>query len=228
MLLLTLALSTTLATPEGTGWQSLFDGKTLAGWRAPDMSYFSVEDGAITGTTTTAHNPPRNQFIVWQGGPVDDFALTFEFRIFGAKANSGMQLRSEVREHGLVWGTQADISVAGPFLGGLWDEYGPRRSLAGRGERVVIAEDGKRTVTRFAPAQGLLIGIDLTKWHRYEIDARGPKIVLRIDGVVTAELEDRERGKARASGVLAMPIIPGEPMKVQFRTIRLRRHVRPT
>ena len=32
------------------GWTLLFDGKTLAGWNAADMSYWSVEDGAITGT----------------------------------------------------------------------------------------------------------------------------------------------------------------------------------
>jgi hypothetical protein len=36
-------------------------------------------------------------------------------------------------------------------------------------------------------------------------------------------LIDRESGKAAASGVLAMPIIPGEPMKVQYKDIRLKR-----
>jgi hypothetical protein len=39
---------------------------------------------------------------------------------------------------------------------------------------------------------------------------------------MTAELEDHELGKATASGVLAMPIIPGEPMKVQYRNLQLR------
>ena len=55
---------------EGAAGQALFDGKTLSGWSAPDLSYFRVEDGAITGETTKEHNPPRNQFIVWQGGEV--------------------------------------------------------------------------------------------------------------------------------------------------------------
>jgi hypothetical protein len=35
-------------------------------------------------------------------------------------------------------------------------------------------------------------------------------------------LEDRETGKAASSGVLAMPIIPGEPMKVQYKDIQLK------
>ena len=115
--------------PDGEGWKKIFNGKNLDGWKAPDMSYFSVEDGAITGQTTREHNPPENQFIVWQGGKVDDFELKFKFRIFGPKANSGMQFRSQVKERGLVHGYQADIATSGPYLGAIWDEYGERRSL---------------------------------------------------------------------------------------------------
>jgi hypothetical protein len=206
----------------GAGDVSIFDGRTLEGWSAPDLSYFRVEDGAITGETTREHNPPRNQFIVWTGGTVRDFDLRFKFRIFGPKANSGMQFRSSVREHGLVWGYQADIALGGPFLGGIWDEYGPRRSLAARGERVEIAEDGKRTVTRVADPAELVKGVDLSQWTDYRIVAVGPRITLEINGRVTAELTDRERGKALSEGVLAMPIIPGDPMKVQYKDLRLK------
>src|SRR5687767_2309522 len=124
------------------GFKALFDGKTLDGWKAPDMSYFSVQDGAITGEATPKHLPPRNQFIVWQGGTVRNFDLRFRFRIFGPKANSGMQFRSTVKDKGLVWGYQADIAMSGPYLGGIWDEYGPRNSLAARGESVTIDETG--------------------------------------------------------------------------------------
>jgi hypothetical protein len=214
--------STKARRADAAGWRAIFDGRTLDGWRAPDMSYFTVEDGAITGTTTREHNPPYNQFIVWQGGEVADFELKFKFRIFGPKANSGMQFRSAVKEKGLVWGYQADIAASGPYLGGIWDEYAPRRSLAARGEKNVIDEGGKKTVTRFAEADALLKGINLEEWNEYHITARGPHITLRINGQLTAELTDRERGKAARSGVLAMPIIPGEPMKVQYRDLRLK------
>ena len=50
-----------------------------------------------------------------------------------------------------------------------------------------------------------------------------PRIELRLNGILATVLEDHETGKAAASGVLAMPIIPGEPMKVQYRDIRLKR-----
>lgn len=203
-------------------WQRIFDGKTLTGWQAPDMSYFTVEDGAITGTTTKEHNPPYNQFIVWQGGKVGDFELKFKFRIFGPKANSGMQFRGTVKDKGLVHGYQADIAQAGPYLGGIWDEYGPRKSLAARGEKNVIDESGKKTVTRFADAAVLGQGIDLAQWNEYHISARGPVLQLRINGKLMCELIDREQGQAAATGVLAMPIIPGEPMKVQYKDLRLK------
>ena len=207
---------------EGQGWKKIFNGRTLEGWKAPDMTYFSVEDGAITGQTTREHNPPENQFIVWQGGKVDDFELKFKFRLFGPKANSGMQFRSQVKERGLVHGYQADMATTGPYLGAIWDEYGERRSLAARGEKSVINEAGQKTATRFAEAAALLKGINLEEWNEYYIIARGPYIVLKVNGEVTAELEDRETGKAAASGVLAMPIIPGEPMKVQYKDIQLK------
>jgi len=203
------------------GFVAIFDGKTLEGWKAPDMSYFSVQDGAITGEVTADHKPPRNQFIVWQGGTVRDFELTFRFRVFGAKANSGMQFRSAVKEFGLVHGYQADIGMTGVILGSIYDEYGPRHALAARGQKSEIDEDGKKTTTALGDPAELLQGIDLSQWTDYRVVARGPSMRTEINGRVMAELVDRERGKAAAEGVLAMPVIP-EPMKIQFKDMRLK------
>lgn len=211
------------ALAHAQSWQRIFDGKTLNGWQAPDMTYFTVEEGAITGATTKEHNPPYNQFIVWQGGEVGDFELRFKFRIFGAKANSGMQFRSTVKDQGLVYGYQADIALTGPYLGGIWDEYGPRKSLAARGEKSVIDEQGKKTVTRFADADTLVKGLNLAQWNEYHIIAHGSLVQLKINGKLMCELTDREQGKAATSGVLAMPIIPGEPMKVQYKDLWLKK-----
>ena len=161
------------------GWRPLFDGKSLAGWSAPDLSFWSVQDGLLTGETTREHQPPRTQFLVWRGGEVSDFELKFQFRIFGAQANSGMQFRSAVKEHGLVHGYQADMDAKGDLVGALYDEYNPRASLAHRGERVVIDEAGHRTVTRFAAAESLPPGLRTDEWNEYHITAIGPKLTLR-------------------------------------------------
>jgi len=202
------------------GFESIFDGKTLAGWNAPDMTFWRVEDGAITGEVTREHRPKQNVFIVWKGGEVQDFELRFRFRIFGADANSGMQFRSEVKENGLVHGYQADMSGDGRLVGNLFDEYGPRRSLAARGERVTFDAEGKKTVKKFGdPFEGKKL--DVTQWTDYSIEARGEHITIKVNGVVTAELFDADK-RRRTSGVLAMPVITKE-MKVQYKDIRLKR-----
>src|SRR5262249_20377658 len=95
-------------------------------------------------------------------------------------------------------------------------------SLAVRGEKVVIDENGKKTVTPFATADALMKFINLEKWNEYDIIARGPHIILKINGHLMSELTDLEKGKAASSGVIATPIIP-EPMKVQYKNLRLMR-----
>jgi len=207
---------------DADGYVAIFDGKTLDGWKAPDMTFFSVQDGAITGEATPKHIPPYNQFIVWQGGAVRDFDLRFKFRITGPKANSGMQFRSTLKEKGLVWGYQADIAMTGPYLGGIWDEYGPRKSLAARGESVVIDEEGKRSITKFGDPAELVQGVNISDWTDYRILAQGNHIVLELNGRKVSELVDRDRDHATLEGILAMPIIP-EPMRVQYKDLRLKR-----
>lgn len=206
--------------------QPIFDGKTLDGWTAPDMTFWRVEDGAITGEVTKDHKPPENVFLVWQGGEVDDFELTFRFRIVGAASNSGMQFRSEVKERGLVHGYQADISGDGKWTGGIFDEYGPRGSLAARGESSRFDEKGEKSVTKLLPDGADPLGgdkqIDPAQWNEYHITAIGERVVLRINGVTTAELFDGDKQRQRLRGVLAVPIIPAE-MKVQYKDIQLKR-----
>jgi hypothetical protein len=67
----------------------------------------------------------------------------------------------------------------------------------------------------------VLPGFDLGQWNEYHVVARGNRMVLRINGKITTELEDREKDKARAAGVLAVPVIP-QPMKVQYKDIHLK------
>lgn len=187
------------------------------------MSFWKIEDGAITGEVTAAHKPKENVFIVWQNGKVEDFELQFKFRIFGKAANSGMQFRSEVKERGLVHGYQADMSGDGKWTGGIFDEYGPRGSLAARGESATWSADGKKIAKTLAGGDPFAGDKkpDQTKWTDYHIIAKGEHVTLKISGVVTAELQDGDPRHC-LKGVLAMPIIPTE-MKVQYKDIRLKK-----
>ena len=203
------------------GFVSLFDGKTLDHWKAPDMTFWRVEDGAITGEVTATHVPKENVFLTWQGEDAKDFELKFRFRIFGKESNSGMQFRSAVKERGLVHGYQADIDGPGKFAAGIWDEYGTRRSLAARGERAHWDAAGKKTTEKIEdPFAGK--PIDLTQWTEYHLIAKGDHITLHVNGKLACELIDQDAALQRSSGVFAVPIIPKE-MKVQFTDIRLKR-----
>ncbi len=44
--------SPSVRSKDAPGFVPLFDGKTLKGWKAADMTWWSIEDGAITGKIT--------------------------------------------------------------------------------------------------------------------------------------------------------------------------------
>jgi hypothetical protein len=213
---------------EGPGFKAIFDGKTLAGWKAPDMSFWSVVrdeagHGAITARSTAEHPVPANQFLVWQLGELDDFELKLQYRIAGTpQANSGIQFRGRVGGDGHVAGYQADIDLGGSWTGALYDERG-RGLLAARGEKTVIKAGGGRTRTSIGSAEALWASVRRDGWNEYHITARGSRLVLRINGRVTAEVVDEQERENDLSGVLALQLHAGPPMTVQFRGIRLRR-----
>ena len=205
---------------EEAGFQSIFDGKTLNGWSAPDMRYWSIRDGAITAESSEALPCRRNQFLVWQLGSLDDFILRLKFRITGPPAaNSGIQFRSQIAEDGHALGYQADIDRAGTYLGLLYDEHG-RGVLAKRGEKTVIGPEGNRQTT---PLKGKQAKVDLDGWNDYEIMACGPHIMLKINGITSAEVIDEEKTQRDLSGKLALQIHSGPAMTIQFKDIRLKR-----
>ncbi len=216
-----IALIATASASGADGYRSLFDGETLGGWSAPDMRYWSVEDGAITARSSDAVPCTKNQFLVWQRGELDDFELKLKFRILGSdRANSGIQIRSQIANDGHAVGYQADIDRSGQWLGALYDEHTGRRGLAARGKSTSIAADGKRTESTLD-----LSAFEFEKdgWNDYHITARGPRIELRINGTLTAVVVDEEAAHRDAAGRLALQIHSGPPMTVQFKDIALKR-----
>src|SRR5262249_59464655 len=82
-------LAALIATPcPAQEFQSLFNGRDLAGWEG-DSKLWSVRDGAITGETDG--DIPANTFLIWKGTAAD-FELHAKFRLRGG--NSGIQYRS--------------------------------------------------------------------------------------------------------------------------------------
>ena len=58
-------------------------------------------------------------------------------------------------------------------------------------------------------------------WNEYDITARGNHITEKINGHLMCEVTDEDT-KARKDGIIALQIHAGQPMKVQFRNVRLK------
>ncbi|REK10538.1 MAG: DUF1080 domain-containing protein [Planctomycetota bacterium] len=206
------------------GFVPIFDGKSLDGWVGQDMSFWSVEDGAITGTITAEHAPPMNQYLVYQNELVDDFELKLEFRLTGSttgNTNGGFQFRSRLLPGGDVAGYQVDNNFGQPWKVRLYDEFG-RHDLALEGERSRFDAEGAKHVVPLELAPGAQ-DFQLDQWHEYHLVADGPNLSLSINGKLVAVCTDNDPQQFEARGVLAMQLHTGPPMKAQFRNLRLKR-----
>ncbi|HEX3871474.1 MAG TPA: family 16 glycoside hydrolase [Pirellulales bacterium] len=214
--------STKSRAADDAGYESIFDGKTLEGWDGnPD--FWRVEDGAITGETTEDNPTKGNTFLIWRGGEVGDFDLKVEFKL--RNHNSGIQYRSfELPD--TKWGVggyQGDIDESGKYIGMLYGEKF-RGILAQRGEEVVIGANHKPTVVgSVGDPDEILKHIKLGDWNEFQITAENFTFVHRINGHVTCKATDDDEEKRRASGIVALQLHQGPPMKVQFRNIQLKR-----
>jgi len=208
-----------------SGFVSVFDGNTLGGWKAADMSFWSVEDGAITAKITPEHPTDRNHYLVYQGGALGDFELKLQHRILSDKdVNCGFQYRSEIFDGKITddcRGYQVDNNTHTPWQVRLYDEHG-RETLAWRGERAVFDAAGQKAVTPIEGATGPA-RFSLDQWHEYDLICKGTTMTLKMNGRLVAEVVDDDPAQRDSSGILALQLHSGPPMKVQFKEIRLKK-----
>jgi hypothetical protein len=207
------------------GETQLFNGKDLTGWEG-NPKLWSVEDGAITGKTADSGDTriSHNTFLVWKGGTVGDFELTFQYRI--EKGNSGVQYRSKVLDPGpfgpVVGGYQADFEAGKTYSGILYEEKG-RGILAKRGEKTEIGDDGKPKVTgSVGDSNEIQAAIKDEQWNDYKIVAKGNHVQHFINGKPTVDVTDNDAKNAPKEGILALQIHAGPAMVVQFKELVLK------
>ncbi len=208
----------------------LFNGKDLTGWSG-DPKFWSVEDGALTAQSTAENKVPHNTFLIWQDGKPGDFTLTLKFKMTPGDdkkyTNSGIQYRSNVidAEKFIVGGYQADFEYGPKWSGILYEEKG-RGILAKRGEKVVLkqGEDPKKPVIEVVGKTGdadeIEAAVKKDDWNEYKIIAKGNNVQQFINGKLTVDVTD-ETAEAPKSGVIALQMHQGPPMKVQFKDIVL-------
>ena len=197
--------------------EQLFDGRTLAGWQG-DPAVWSVDDGCIRGSSVGS-TVERNTFLIWRGGELADFELSFEVRLVGNN-NSGVQYRSRrLAGDGFgMAGYQCDVHGNPGYLGMLYEERG-RGIVAQYGQQVACGADGK---PRLLSAGDPPAAVDLQSWRAMKIVARGRRVQHFVDGELAVDVVDDWSSAAR-EGELALQVHSGAPMTVWFRKLVLRR-----
>lgn len=196
----------------------LFNGKDLDGWEGAP-GWWTVEEGALTAESTAEKPCKACNYLVWKGGRPSDFELTCEFRL-SAAANSGIQVRSETRPDWDAYGYQADMTGDGSLVGFVY--HHKLGLVAERGQQVAIAADGNRKVQRMGDPAALLKHFKREDWNQYRIVCRGPEIMIALNGRPMCRITDEDPGSGARSGIIALQMHPGPPMKVQFRNIVLK------
>lgn len=162
--------------PSGTGWQTLFNGQDLSGWKMLNGQHHAVvEDGVIVGTTVAGE---PNGFLCTTED-YGDFVLELEVKADLLLDNSGIQFRSNSYEeyrNGRLHGYQAQIENRPPHYS-EWN--GAITEEAGRGWVYILEDD---PIRQKAYVQN--------QWNHYRIEAIGTTNRVWINGVATAHFVD--------------------------------------
>jgi hypothetical protein len=196
------ALSVALTAPafagEDDGWVSLFDGKTLDGWRASENSdSFRVGDGLIIADGSRSH-----LFYVGEVGGADftDFELRMDVKTF-PKANSGVFFHTKYQEVG-------------------WPTHGYEVQInATHGDRIKTGSIwGVGNIMDDAPHAD-------KEWFNLHFIVQGNKVTVKVDGevvnVFTEGPDDISENRRLSSGTVALQAHDPESV-IHFRTIELR------
>lgn len=185
-----------LTAQDDSGFVPLFDGQTLDGWEG-DKTLWKVVGKEIVGDSPGI---PHNQFLATRRS-YGNFELQLDFRLTEGKGNSGIQFRSKrVADSSEVSGYQADIGEQ--YWGCLYDESRRNKILAQ------------------APA-ALADKLKKDDWNTYTIRAVGPRITLAINGLTTVDYTEPDSTIPR-TGVIALQVHSGPPLRVAFRNIRIK------
>jgi len=194
---------------------SLFDGKTLTGWKtsAFDKRFWSVKDGTIAGGDLDKP-VPKNVWLISEKS-YENFELTFSVKLQdgggeGLK-NSGVQVRSLPMGKS-VCGYQIDAGPTHPktvingglgYWGNIWDEH--RRGA------LVTAENQDK----------LMKSVQQWDWNTYKVICNGKNIKTWINGILAHDYTEKN-DKVAADGILALQAHSGGKFLVYFKDIKIK------
>jgi len=214
-----LALLTPLQAQETpAGFEKIFNGQDLTGWKGSDK-YWSVEEGALIGKADGSLK--YNRFIISEVEPVRNFELRVKVKV-SPGGNSGIQYRSKTF-HDLgdtvLTGYQCDVVSNRPEYNGMLYEEKERRILARTGKKVIIDTEGQPWVVGTLPVKTFPAG----EWHDFRILAKGNHLQHWIDGQQTIDVIDLDEKGRDLAGLLGVQVHVGPPMTIQYKDFYLKR-----
>jgi hypothetical protein len=210
------------STATGTGFQPIFDGKTLNGWEG-DTSFWKVVDGVITAEESPEHQLKNNTFLIYKGSEPSDFEFKAEYRI-SKDGNSGVQYRSELLKDipYALKGYQADIDGADTYTGQNYEERG-RGFLAMRGQIATIPTGGKPEITgSLGNPDSLKLKIKANDWNELHLVVKGNHMLHYVNGVLMSETTDNDTVNRKFQGVIGLQLHVMPTMKIEYRNIQLK------
>ncbi len=225
---------------KNDGFVSIFDGKTLNDW-VGDPTYWSVENGNLTGTITPETLLSNNTFIIWQGGEPSNFELKLEYRI-NEDGNSGINYRSEPIDTipYALRGYQADIDGKNSYTGQNYEER-KRTTLAYQGEKVNVnplaglkrngslttnieknAWKNREVTKSLGSKDSLLAYIKKDDWNQVHLIVKDNRMKHYVNDILMSDVTDNDAINRSESGKIGVQVHVGPPMKVEFRDIRLK------
>lgn len=193
------------------GWQVLFDGRTLNGWRAnADPDAFSV----VNGTIRAQGQGKKLSHLFYVGSGKERFVKfkDFEFELYA---------RSEPNSNSGIF-IHTDMSLR------------PPRRYLNTGYEVQLnssKKEKKKTGSLYAVVNLKKSPVDETKWFRVNVRVKGKRIMIAVNGkqlVDYTEPEDPVREPSRKGRVLkpeggGIALQAHDPKSVfYFKGIRLR------
>ncbi|MBY8820752.1 3-keto-disaccharide hydrolase [Sphingomonas colocasiae] len=225
--------------PVPKGFVSLFDGRTLNGWRG-DPAVWSVRDGAITSSSDKGLS--HNTFLILNR-PYANFEIRLKYRFVTRVGNSGLQFRSgQVEGNHVLAGMQSNITPANfsacglPSCGeerfGMLYEELNRLEMVLLGERAVITRrqattGGQGAIVRTVlgttnPREAIIASIKpYPQWNEDVLIVHGNRIVHVINGLVAFDATDNDPLGAK-DGLIGLQAHAGPPSTAQFKDLVIR------
>ncbi len=182
---------------HGPGWEMLFDGKTLDGWKEYGEEKWYVQDGWIVGQAVT-----DKYGYLGTTETFDDFEIQMIFQAEGT-GNSGCFFHSSIDGVNIT-GVQAEIDpTIGNNTGGLYE--------SGPGARGWIAQPDELGNKAMKP---------IPEWNHLQFKVKGNHIKTYVNGWKTVDLVDEEQ--KHTDGIIALQLHSGGQAAMRWRSIFIR------